>query len=748
MLFKLKILALVVLNIAAVSFVSARDFDMQAAERLIRRVVPAHAQQFEVAAIPAQDGKDVFEIESDNGRIMLRGNNAVSVASALNWYLKYFCHVQLSWCGNQMRLPARLPIVSQKVRQVTPYAKRSYLNYCTFNYSMSWWSWERWEQEIDWMAMHGINMPLAITGQEAVWQNTLRRFGMSDDEIRAFLVGPAYQAWQWMTNIESIYGPLPQQWIDRSIVLGKKILERERELGMTPILQGFTGYVPVALKKRQPQADIIEKPIWFFVGGPTAQLNPMDPLFSEMTKAFIEEQTRLFGTNHIYAADPFHEGKPPVDGDDYLAAVGKKIYEATTAVDPEAIIAMQTWSMRKPIVEAIPANRIIMLDLNSQKWKGSEAFWGRPWLAGIIHNFGGNTALGGNLNEVLARFPRLLNDKAGTRDLSGIGMFPEAIGHNPVIYEAASEMAWHAQQPDTRQWLYGYLRARYGGLDQSVQQAWDLLLETVYGQKTGVETFRESAICARPALTIYGASPNGALNSQKNYPFTSLWTATKQLMAAGETIKNTDTYKYDLVDVMRQCLADLAIPVQANMGKAYSNNKRDSFAVYSRQFLDLMNDFDELLGTREEFLLGKWLSDARAIGETTAEKNLYEKNARGLITIWGPYDSSAIQYDYSARQWNGLIRTFYRPRWEKFITMLNGEFKKQPDQRYREVNINHRFRRPRNNANDFYRMISQWESDWVTRPGTLTRTKPSGNELRTVQRLYNKWYPAAVALYR
>lgn len=80
--------------------------------------------------------------------------------------------------------------------------------------------------------------------------------------------------------------------------------------------------------------------------------------------------------------------------------------------------------------------------------------------------------------------------------------------------------------------------------------------------------------------------------------------------------------------------------------------------------------------------------------------------------------------------------------------MLNGEFKKQPDQRYREVNINHRFRRPRNNANDFYRMISQWESDWVTRPGMLTRTKPSGNELRTVQRLYNKWYPAAVALYR
>ncbi|MGJ7032173.1 alpha-N-acetylglucosaminidase [Niabella hirudinis] len=745
---KFKILAFIVLSITVVSFAAAQNFDKQAAERLIRRIVPTRAQQFTVAAIPAEDGKDVFEIQSDNGRIVLRGNSAVSIASALNWYLKYYCYVQRSWCGDQMDLPAKLPVVSPKVRRVTPYAKRSYLNYCTFNYSMSWWNWERWEQEIDWMAMHGINMPLAVTGQEAVWQNTLRRFGMSDAEIRAFLVGPAYQAWQWMTNIESIYGPLPQQWINRSIMLGRKILERERELGMTPILQGFTGYVPVALKKRQPQADIIEKPIWFYVGGPTAQLNPMDPLFSKMTTAFIEEQTKLFGTNHIYAADPFHEGQPPVNGDDYLTAVGKKIYEATTAADPEAIIAMQTWSMRKPIVEAIPADRIIMLDLNSQKWKGSQAFWGRPWLAGIIHNFGGNTAMGGDLNEVLQRFPRLLNDKSETRDLSGIGMFPEAIEHNPVIYEAASEMAWYSRSPDTKEWLYGYLRARYGRLENTVQNAWDLLLQTVYSQQARVETFRESAICARPALTVYGASPNGSLNSQKNYHFATLWSALKLMTAAGEATKRTDTYKYDMVDVTRQCLADLAIPLQANMGNAYRNNKRDSFDFYSRQFLDLMDDFDRLLGTRKEFLLGKWLSDARSIGVTTAEKDLYEKNARGLITIWGPYDSSAMQYDYSARQWNGLVRTFYKPRWEKFIKMLNTEFRKQPEQRYREVNVLNRYRRPRNNANDFYKMISQWESDWVTHPGIITQARPSGNEVRTVQELYNKWYPVALALYR
>ncbi|MEI3154691.1 MAG: alpha-N-acetylglucosaminidase TIM-barrel domain-containing protein [Odoribacter sp.] len=84
--------------------------------------------------------------------------------------------------------------------------------------------WERWEKEIDWMALHGITMPLAITGQEAVWYRTLKKYNMTDQEIRNFLVGPAFFAWQWMTNIEGWGGPLPKSWIENSIKLGQKIL--------------------------------------------------------------------------------------------------------------------------------------------------------------------------------------------------------------------------------------------------------------------------------------------------------------------------------------------------------------------------------------------------------------------------------------------------------------------------------------------------------------------------------------------
>ena len=65
-------------------------------------------------------------------------------------------------------------------------------NYCTFSYSMAFWDWKRWEQEIDWMALHGINLPLAVVGEECVWFNMLKKLGYSKEEINKFISGPAF----------------------------------------------------------------------------------------------------------------------------------------------------------------------------------------------------------------------------------------------------------------------------------------------------------------------------------------------------------------------------------------------------------------------------------------------------------------------------------------------------------------------------------------------------------------------------
>jgi len=706
---------------------------LAAARGLVARVLPAQASQIDVEFLPrGADGLDVFEVETHADRLVLRGQNGVTIGAALQWYLRHVAHAQLSWDGDNLALPAALPPVPAKVRVASPYRHRVYLNYCTFNYTASWWDRARWEREIDWMALHGITTPLATTGQEAVWQATLRRFRMNDDEIRRYLVGPAYGAWQWMTNIEQWDGPLPQSWIDSHLELGRFILERERALGMTPILQGFSGCVPLAFFEKFPEARMLRKKIWCEVPPGTAQLDPEDPLFAEFGRGFLEEQTRLLGTDHLYAADPFHEGEPPQDTPAYLHGVGARLFQLTHAFDPQATIVMQGWTIREGIVKGIPTDRLLVLDLTGQKWRETQAFWGRPWVAGILQNFGGHNSLGGNLPQLAANAPSLLGDPAQGGRLVGVGLFPEAIEHNPMLYDLALDLAWTRAAPDLPAWVHGYVFARYGTEVPAAQSAWGRLLGSVYSQKNP-EPAMESPLLARPALTVTAASPWGSL--ERDYDVSQVWTAWSELLAAADRLGGVDTFRYDLVEVARQAMADLSVPVQRAVTAAWLAADKDRLGAAEARFLELGADLDSLLATRREYLLGRWLADARRWGATPAEADQYERNARHLITVWGPDLPKAYLFDYSGRQWSGLITGFYLERWKKFFAYLNP----QPAG-YRDDQLARNSHRPDNDASDFYRELSRWEYTWCDGHERYAAA-PRGDAVAVARAMFAKWSP-------
>ncbi|HVX51362.1 MAG TPA: alpha-N-acetylglucosaminidase TIM-barrel domain-containing protein, partial [Chitinophagaceae bacterium] len=215
-----------------------------------------------------------------------------------------------------MQLPATLPVVKGVAHIVTPYKYRYYLNYCTFNYSMAWWDWPRWQKEIDWMALNGINMPLAITGEAAIWQNVYKSMGFTDEELDKFFSGPSYFAWFWMGNLDAWGGPLPQHWMDTHKVLQKKILAAERALGMTPVLPAFTGHVPPSFVKHFPNAKV-KHTNWNQNFEDVYILDPADPMFETVGKKFIIAEVKEFGTDHLYSADTFNENVPPTTDSTY-----------------------------------------------------------------------------------------------------------------------------------------------------------------------------------------------------------------------------------------------------------------------------------------------------------------------------------------------------------------------------------------------------------------------------------------------
>lgn len=635
---------------------------VHAARSLIERILPQHADRFELEWIPAEDGRDVFEIESRAERIVIRGNNGVSLATGWNWYLNHYCNCHVSLHGRQLQLPEPLPSVAPRLRRVSWARHRYFLNYCSFGYSLPWWDWGQWQELIDWMALHGVNMPLAVTGQEAVWQSVGRQLGMNDDELAAFLAGPPYLPFQWMGCLDGWGGPLPPHWIDRHVQLQQQILTRQRELGMTPVLQGFTGHVPAALLQKFPDAKAhrIEWIEW-----QTHLLDPLDPLFARTAALFLAEQQRLYGTDHLYAADTFIEMAPPRGEVEYLDRLSRAIYAGMANADPQAVWVLQGWAFMfhrdfwtQPrigaFLDAVPDDRLVVLDLFCESrpmWNQTEAFCGKPWVWCNIQSFGNLVQLGGALNRIATDLPAARRDgQAG--QLVGLGFVNEGLDYNPVVQDLMFQMAWRDDAPDLNAWIVDFAAQRYGRSDESAARAWRQLLMSVYqGPATD-----PSVISRVPTLE----SVPGAVVGDPAL----LVRAWQDLLGAADELRESDTYRFDLVHVARQVLANQAAAQHEEIVRAWKAGDLSALRQRSQPFLQTMNDLDELLATRREFLLGCWLEDAKRWGTTDAERARYEWNARRVLTLWG--QGPAIN-DYARKQWSGMVSDYYRPRWEQLL---------------------------------------------------------------------------------
>lgn len=319
--------------------------------------------------------QDCYTISANKGRVFVKANNYISAFTGIYDYLKKYCGVQLSWCGNRKIRIKELAMFDGTLSRTIEQKFRVYMNYCTLDYSMCWWDFERWEQEIDFMAMNGINMPLAVIGTEAVWFELLLDYGFTEREALDWVSGPAFWAWQLMTNIEGYLPPPDKAYVYHRLELGKRILERCAEFGMQPIQQGFSGHVPMRFKTKLPNVRILEQRGWCRFPE-TAQLDPTDPFFLEFGSAYLNKLKELMGNYHYFACDPFHEGTPPKPWFWYLRSVGKTINKMYENFDRESVWVMQTWSMRKHIVKAVPRNRLLLLDIDSEKTVKFRNLWG------------------------------------------------------------------------------------------------------------------------------------------------------------------------------------------------------------------------------------------------------------------------------------------------------------------------------------------------------------------------------------
>lgn len=672
-------------------------------DRIVAKVVPDLAMR-------DQDGRsgqggtncegECFVIRAEGGKPLIEGSSLNAVTTGVGWYLNHYAHKNLSWnilneCGDNAYLSLdSLPVPERQERHVCQCEYRYYFNYCTFGYSMMTWTWERWQKEIDWMALHGINMPLQIVGIEAVWRNLLKDdYGYTDQEAKAFVPGPAYTAWWGMNNLQewggtdfSGWGGVQDDvWYARQQQLCAQILNRERELGMQPVLPGFSGMVPSNFEAKTGIASLSQGG-WCGFTRPYI-LDPLSPNFESVAANYYKRLAQVMGTSQYYSMDPFHEGDGTCPTSDAKRAY-YEIYSAMNRACSGSQFVIQQWQwapFQAEALHAVPEGRLIVLDLFSDGKPTFDNYNGYAPQDAIyctIPNFGGRSGLMGRLDNLCHNYFVYKNKY---KSIKGVGAAPEAIEQTPVSYDLLFELPWMDTEPDMQTWIHDYVTNRYGVANTTAQEAWDLLRQSAlnYGSDA-VQGPVEDVWACRPNLELRAASSWGKTLADVGHIYTPdkrrlLRKALQKLLSQSDSLWGSN-YLYDIVEIGSAVLADLAFDMLTELREAKASGDQSRFDRQADEFLQLILDVDSLKGTNINFRVGKWTQEARlaakeaeALGATAASADWYElQNARTLITTWGDEAQSGTQigrglHDYSYRSWQGLMRDVYYRRWHYWL---------------------------------------------------------------------------------
>ncbi|KAJ6114723.1 hypothetical protein N7486_000501 [Penicillium sp. IBT 16267x] len=668
---------------------------------LVQRRLPKHADSFRFSLVNATQATNIYDeyvvSTTANGTVLVQGSSLSALSSGLHRYLTDVANVDIYWhIGSQLDLaPAQLPRLARPITGSSTVPWRYHFNTVTFSYTNAFWSWEDWELQLDWLALRGVNLALAWVGAEKITVEVFREIGLTDAEIATFLSGPAFQAWNRFGNIQGSWGgDLPMQWIDDQFVMQKQIVQRMVELGITPVLPAFTGFVPDKITRVMPNASVVRGSGWAgFAEQYTNDLflEPFDIHYAQLQSSFIHKQQAAYGNvTHIYTLDQYNENNPYSGDLTYLSNVTRNTWLSMKDADPQAIWMMQGWLFYsssgfwtdervEAYLSGVENNEdMLIIDLYSEstpEWQRTNSYYGKPWIWCQLHDFGGNMGLYGQIMNITQD---ATNARLQSTSMVGYGLSMEGQEGNEVVYDLMLDQAWSSTPLDTDVYFHDWVTSRYTAaksIPSELYEAWDIMRTTVYNN-----TDLASAIAV--PKSIFELQPNikGLLGRTGHHPTTlnynpstlvNAWQLMHQAANAENSLWTNPSFEYDMVDVTRQVMANAFIPIYSNLVSAYNSGNSSSDAITNEgaKLVSLLNDLDKVLLTNPHFRLSTWIDAARSWSGGNANYSSYlEYNARNQITLWGPRGEIS---DYASKSWAGLVSTYYVPRWEIFVQYLN-----------------------------------------------------------------------------
>ncbi|KAG6011154.1 hypothetical protein E4U54_008262, partial [Claviceps lovelessii] len=695
----------------------------------------------------------------------------------------------------QKGVPNKLPLPGRDLTGASVVPWRYNLNTVTFSYTFAWWQWKDWEKFLDWAALRGVNLQLAWVGYEKIFLDSFREIGLDDDDILPFFSGPAFQSWNRFGNIQGSWGgkgDLPLQFIEQQFDLQRKIVARMVELGITPVLPAFPGFVPGSIRKVRPGVNLTVSPNWF----PSAPdkytrdlfLSPLDETYAELQKLFIRKQTAAFGNvTNIYTLDQFNELDPASGDAEYLSDVSRSTYDGLTAANAAAVWLLQGWLFYSSrtfwtqrridayLGGVTDDQGMLILDLWSEgnpQWQRTNSYAGKRWIWCQLHDFGGNMALEGRV-QTITTGP--LDALALSKSLVGFGLTPEGFEGNEVVYDVLLDQAWASSPLDTLRYFHDWTTRRYSPLPGTVSrpphelyEAWQILRLFVYSNpRTDIPQVPVATYQLRPALA-------GIANRTGHFPHPTalhydplvlqkVWQLMFRSALRQGRLWSSPTFQLDFLDVSRQVLSNAfdvsyedllrahhcsisntaSASASASMPKWYelraataasprgAPNPECDVGDAGNRLLGLLFVLDYVLSANDHFTLAHWTAAARKWASRSGGReaeSLFALNARSQVTVW-QVNANSLN-DYAAKAWSGLVGSYYGGRWSIFVRELTRAS----------------YRGDKVNEEALARALGRFEADWQGGEGGEEGARRI--DLQRLGRRLMRWWPDVFPLVK
>jgi alpha-N-acetylglucosaminidase len=344
--------------------------------------------------------------------------------------------------------------------------------------------------------------------------------------------------------------------------------------------------------------------------------------------------------------------------------------------DREAIWVLHSWGFEgekywgkedvRAFLEAIPTEMLMITDLWADAhpfYKKMDFFFGKYWSFGVLHSFGGNTNLHGDLSDIVQQ----VKEASNADNCIGFALAMEIIHHNYLYYDLVTKLSWNPEGVELDEFLNDYAVRRYGTKSaDTMANCLRELIKSVYGTNDLTSPLYDFRLVGESLDHIVHLLPTVRLEKRKWFVL-SLRRAMGIALKEASRQKDNPLYKHDVIDITRQYLAELFNYRIVRLHNAFKSGDRQEFETQATYIIQIMDSLEKILSTDPYYSMEPLIEKARRL--RGVPKNV-EARVKEIYTVWDRTGASEWLLDYTRKDFYETVKFYYRKRIEAFIATL------------------------------------------------------------------------------